>query len=91
MSHFSFEKTERKLLLTDIQGCLYELYDPELASTDIYGGTELIFGIGNLSKVAIKIFGITHKCNKFCKEMDLPELSFEVFDNYPTDLPGNTS
>ena len=35
LSHFSFEKTEWKLLLTDIQGCLYELCDPELASTDI--------------------------------------------------------
>ena len=42
---------------------------------------------GNLT---IKMFGTTNKCNKFCKELHVLELSFEEFENYPTDLPGNT-
>ena len=32
--HHSYQLSERKLMLLDIQGSSYKLYDPEIATTD---------------------------------------------------------
>ena len=86
LAHFSFHKTDKRLLLTDIQGCKYMLCDPEIASADIYNGDEFMFCVGNLSRHAIKNFGLTHVCNPFCKELQLQEFSLEEFENYSVEL-----
>ena len=35
--HYSYQISERKLMLLDIQGSSYKLYDPEIATTDLFG------------------------------------------------------
>jgi hypothetical protein len=32
LTHFSYEKSNKQLMIVDIQGCGYDLYDPEIAS-----------------------------------------------------------
>ena len=53
LCHFSYEKSKEELLLVDIQGCKYNLYDPEIAS--VKGASDeqgFRFCLGNLSCVA---------------------------------------
>ena len=77
LSHFSFMKSQSNILLVDIQGANYVLFDPEIATAkdaiDEYGG--LKFCMGNLAKVACDNFIAMHECTKFCKLIDLKPLS----------------
>ena len=70
--HFTHEKSEGKLIVLDIQGAGYTLYDPEIASLDLLSddGTYQ-FCTGNLSEIAMKNFFEKHQCNKFCKLLGL--------------------
>ena len=70
--HYSYEKSEGKLMVVDIQGSEYILYDPEIASKEAYNekGNHL-FCSGNLSDKAIDGFFKFHNCNKFCKLLKL--------------------
>jgi len=49
LSHYSYEKSNKKILLADIQGSGYALYDPEIATTenalDESGGLRFCMGI----------------------------------------------
>ena len=74
LAHFSFEKSDQKLMLVDIQGCGVKLYDPEIASSELVEDGELLFCAGNLSKTIIDNFIVHHVCNKFCKLFQLSEL-----------------
>ena len=74
LAHFSFEKSYRKLMLLDIQGCGLKLYDPEIASSELVEDGEVLFCAWNLSKTAIDNFVFHHVCNKFCKLLKLSEL-----------------
>ena len=38
--HFSYHISERKLMLLDIQGSSFKLYNPEIATTDLLGNDE---------------------------------------------------
>ena len=49
LAHFSFEKSNRKLMLVDIQGCGIKLYDLEIASSELVQDGEVLFCAGNLS------------------------------------------
>lgn len=77
LAHFSFEKSDGKLLLLDIQGADYALYDPEFATSenaiDASGG--LRFCMGNLSTEATVMFTRLHNCNMYCKMVGLTPLS----------------
>ena len=77
LSHFSFEKSNNKLLLVDLQGSGHTLLDPEIASVqftdDKADESEYLFSAGNLSSVAIKNFLQSHECNKFCKLLGLKQ------------------
>ena len=73
--HFTFEKSHRKLMVVDIQGCGYKLLDPEIATTTLQENDEYLFCAGNLSILAINNFSEEHKCNKFCEGLDLKPLS----------------
>ena len=78
LAHFSYEKSERKLLLVDIQGCGYCLFDPEIASADLYSADgddrQILYCAGNLSTRAIDKFVATHKCNALCGVLGLEDL-----------------
>jgi hypothetical protein len=71
--HFSFVKSNRKLLLVDIQGGEYNLTDPEIATVSgIYDNDDhLLFCAGNLSTEAYLNFFNAHKCNAFCNLLGL--------------------
>ena len=61
LTHFSQQKSDKKLMLLDIQGSEYELFDPEIASHKLFDGS-----VGNLSQMTIEKFLLGHKCNVFC-------------------------
>ena len=74
LSHFSFEKSGKKLMVVDIQGSGGNLYDPEVATSDVSDDDQLLFCAGNLVGIAINNFIGHHECNKFCKLAKLSQL-----------------
>lgn len=78
--HYSFIKFQKNLMLLDLQGSGYMLYDPEIATSqlvkpdEVVGVDEIYFCAGNLSKVAIENFIVQHQCNNYCKMVNLEPL-----------------
>ena len=71
LAHFSYEDSDEKLLLVDLQGSGYNLYDPEIASAEDLENEEnddpeKLFCGGNLNEMAFDIFFTAHKCNIYC-------------------------
>ena len=66
--------------LLDIPGSSFQLYDPEIATTDLVandeslGSKEVNFCAGNLSCVAIDSSKSKHICNIYCKMMSLEQI-----------------
>ena len=75
LSHFSFEKSDNKLMIVDIQGSGANLYDPEIATMELLADGKILFCAGNLSKTAINTFSSQHVCNKYCKILGLEPLA----------------
>lgn len=78
LTHFSYLYSKKKLMVLDIQGSKYQLYDPELATAELNEEdeesderSEFFFCAGNLSSLSIDRFKEGHKCNKFCEMMEL--------------------
>ena len=72
LTHFSYVKSKKKLLLVDIQGTGYKLFDPEIATSDgSFDVENLMFCMGYLSTVTIDDFFNERKCNDFCKSAGL--------------------
>ena len=72
--HYSYEKSNKQLMLSDIQGSGYTLYDPEIASSTPAEDGEYLFCAGNLSNIAISTFVANHTCNYYCKIVGLQTL-----------------
>lgn len=72
--HYSYEYSKHKLMLLDIQGSKYQLYDPEIATTNLVceSSSEFLFCCGNLSTIAISEFTKKHICNDYCEMLELP-------------------
>ena len=65
--HFSYQKSGKQLMVVDIQGNGYDLFDPEIASTELVDADmNYLHCTGNLSDVAISAFIRQHKCNRYC-------------------------
>lgn len=77
LTHFSHEKSDHQLMLVDIQGSGYDLYDPEIASKELMSdsGEEVMFAAGNLTTLAIDTFMQGHTCNKYCELLGLTVLA----------------
>lgn len=77
LAHFSYIFSEEKLMVVDLQGSMYHLYDPEIATKDWEDLTgEYYFCAGNLSVVSIEEFKKQHnKCSKYCRMLELEEFS----------------
>ena len=77
LAHFSYDVSKRKVLLVDIQGIGYRLYDSEIASTDLMtkeiDGDKLNFCMGNPFNKGYNTFCVQHQCNKYCKALGLKE------------------
>ena len=67
LAHYSYMKSDKQLILLDIQGCGYTLFDPEVASlSSIFDEGGLLFCLGNLSFAASENFFQQHSCNIYC-------------------------
>ena len=56
---FSYEKSNKKFLLVDLEGADYKLYDPDIATIETLIealSAEEFFYIGNLRETVINIF-----------------------------------
>lgn len=73
LAHYSYERSNAELMVLDIQGCNYILFDPEVASKKIQEGEEYLFCTGNLSAGAISMFTSEHKCRIYCELLNLPD------------------
>lgn len=76
LTHYTYERSDRKLMLVDIQGSGFDLFDPEIASTNLMDATDkqYLYCTGNLSEVAISTFVNEHTCNIFCGLLGLPAI-----------------
>merc|ERR1712166_153618 len=91
-SHFSWEASNHTLLICDIQGVSTskgDLFtDPQIHSIDGIenGNTEdgTGYGPGNFGHQGIMKFIETHKCNKLCQQLGLPELRQDADLNQPS-------
>ena len=53
------------IMVVDMQGSDYILFDPEIASRELLDGEDVLFSAGNLSLTAISNFTENHPdCNK---------------------------
>ena len=69
---FTYEKSQGKLMVLDVQGAGLNLYDPEIASAELTDGDgSLRLCNGNLAEGAIRNFFGKHKCNFYCKILQL--------------------
>ena len=74
LAHYSFERSNKEIMVVDIQGCDYFLFDPEIASRELKANEEFLFCTGNLSSTAINNFTQSHKCSWYCELLNLPAL-----------------
>ena len=73
--HFSFHKSDRKLMLLDIQGAGMMLCDPEIASCELLSeDDQYIYCAGNMSLLVICHCKGSHICNKYCIALNLSAL-----------------
>ncbi|RXN32038.1 transient receptor potential cation channel subfamily M member 6-like isoform X1 [Labeo rohita] len=71
-SHWTYEYTNRELLVLDLQGVGADLTDPSLIRVDDTSSSgEMAFGPANLGDDAIQSFVLKHTCNSCCKKLGL--------------------
>lgn len=69
-SHFTYEASQHRILICDIQG-VGDLYtDPQIHSVDGRG-----FGKGNMGDRGFKKFLSSHRCNPICRYLKLPPVN----------------
>ncbi|XP_067295131.1 transient receptor potential cation channel subfamily M member 6 isoform X1 [Pseudorasbora parva] len=74
-SHWTYEYTNRELLVLDLQGVGVDLTDPSLIRVDDKCSSgEMAFGPANLGDDAIQSFVLKHTCNSCCKKLGLSDL-----------------
>ena len=74
--HYSYIQSSKKLMLVDLQGAGYHLYDPEIATSELRAESgEAYFCCGNVSFISIEEFMDTHICNKFCNMINTVDTS----------------
>ena len=62
------------MMLVDLQGSMFKLYNPEIATSEFISDTdESYFCAGNLSHISIDTFFRDHECNNYCELMGLKD------------------
>lgn len=81
-SHYTYEASDRKLIVVDMQG-VNDLYtDPQMHTLDKNG-----FGKGNLGIRGIEQFLKTHQCNAICQFLRLESRQYQVESAIEGTLP----
>ena len=63
-------------MLVDLQGSVYKLFDPEIASKELFDKeNKFPYCTGNLSELAISNFIAVHTCYTFCRFVGLTPLA----------------
>ena len=71
-AHYSYIKSGKQIMVLDLQGVGFYLCDPEIASSTLRADdSSIYFCAGNLSKTAIGTFLEQHRCNEFCRSLNL--------------------
>ncbi|XP_067261943.1 transient receptor potential cation channel subfamily M member 6 isoform X2 [Chanodichthys erythropterus] len=74
-SHWTYEYTNKELLVLDLQGVGADLTDPSLIRVDDKSSSgEMAFGPANLGDDAIQSFVLKHTCNSCCKKLGLSDM-----------------
>ena len=70
--HYTHQKSQESIMVTDIQGVGYHLTDPVISSNNLRDqNNEWFFGIGNHSLIGIGNFLEEDNCNEYCKALKL--------------------
>ena len=75
--YFSYEASNEKFLLVDLQVADYNLHDLEIATTETLieaPSAEEFFCAGNFRGTAINNIFTAHNCNVFCLELKMAEI-----------------
>ena len=67
-AHFTYLKSDKKLMVLDIQGTGNILTDPEVASAEHSVNNEYMFCMGNTTSGGIKHFLEKHICSELCEK-----------------------
>ena len=72
-AHYTFQKSNQQLMVTDIQCVNYSLCDAEIATAELEDPEDqsILFCTGNLSDAAIRSFFTCYKCNIYCEMLKL--------------------
>ncbi|XP_026996995.2 transient receptor potential cation channel subfamily M member 6 isoform X1 [Tachysurus fulvidraco] len=74
-SHWTYEYTERELLVLDLQGVGAELTEPSvIRAIDNSSSRDLMFGTTSLDEDAVRSFVHNHTCNSCCRKLGLTDL-----------------
>jgi len=75
LAHFSYEKSKGELILLDIQGSGYVLYDLDIATMKLVTDTKnMRFCMGNLARKACDNFISTHTCSRYYGLLNLDSI-----------------
>ena len=87
-SHFTYVKSGKCLMVLDLQGTGYSLYDPEIASVELMDDKDdsIVFCSGNLSSAAIDVFFKEHKCSTFCTMLGLTHKDPDSLESGKSDI-----
>eukprot|EP01102_Stenamoeba_stenopodia_P021409 TRINITY_DN8622_c0_g1_i1.p1 TRINITY_DN8622_c0_g1~~TRINITY_DN8622_c0_g1_i1.p1 ORF type:complete len:533 (+),score=124.13 TRINITY_DN8622_c0_g1_i1:135-1601(+) len=80
-SHFTYEVSQHKMLVVDIQGVDDFYTDPQIHTVDGKG-----FGEGNTGQSGIQAFLDSHRCNPLCALLGLPPIKTKAGEPYRAHL-----
>lgn len=72
-THFSYERSSQKEMVVDIQGSGSVYTDPQIHSV------EKKYGRADRGTIGIAKFFSTHKCNNFCRMLELHDRSEQEY------------
>lgn len=77
-SHFTYEASNHKILICDIQGVADLYTDPQMHTID--NKKAELMGKGNMGVRGISKFLATHQCNAICRYLRLPSINAKLID-----------